>query len=428
MVRVMASAGAITRLRAIRPLSPEEWAEAERVAARLHGELRRLIAGLPEHARHASGMSRHLDVLRATCQRVVQAVQDVPASPLLLAKLPGVEGLRQFLEGFTRVGADEIDTEAVQSAIEGFERLITATGGSQTKLIDRLNAGTAARSGEHAAPGAPMDREALFHAAAAVTGRRCDTSLSIYAFRISPENPVNLERALAKGLIGSVVTPGGLPMVLGSGDTLKGDEEVRRLRLLKGEGVQGRTPEAILKPFSTDPLPMVTSRGKRGTLFQVIDPNSGLSGEAFDVVTAVRGTHPVIDPQTNLPSLDAVWSLVNCPTAKLVLDVYLHADMERSYRPSLEALLWQPDLNIPEEQRWIMRVPSQPRLQLLGRGAANSATECYLRHTELTQYFFDHIGWDPEEFVGFRCEVIYPVWRAGYCMAFEHLGGTRTPE
>jgi hypothetical protein len=236
-----------------------------------------------------------------------------------------------------------------------------------------------------------------------------------------------LERALAKGIIGSILTPGGLPMVLSSGDTVQGEEEARQVTLLKGEAARGRTPEAILKPFTTDPLPMVTSRGRGGTLFQVIDPKSA-DARPIDVVTALRARHPVMDPATGRPTLDAVWSLVNCPSRRLVLDVYLHADMERLYRPSVEALLWTASLDIGEDQKWVMRLPAQPRLQLLGRGIGNAASPLWPRHAELTRYFFEHIGWDEGDFIGFRCEVEYPVWRAGYCMGFEYLDRTPPPE
>lgn len=422
----MSSAGADLRtLRQARPLSATEWNEAERVAARLHGELRRLIARMPEHARHASGMSRHLGVLRATCQRVVQGIQDATPSVSLVTRLPGVEGLRQFLEGARNAGIDDSDIEAVESAVEAFERLITVTGGSLTKLIERIGASEAVQSTsvEGTGVGSPAQREALFLSAAGVTGRRCDLSLSIYAFRRAPDDPAFLERALAKGMIGSVVTPGGMPMVLSSGDTLKGDDEVRNVTLLNREAARGRTPEAIFRPFTTDPLPMVTARGRGASLQQVIDPQSSelAGGATFDVVTAVRGRHPYIDPDAGKPSLDAVWSLVSCPSAKLILDVYLHADMEREFRPNMEALLWTPNLDISEEQRWALRLPAQPKLQLLGRGTRGAASELYPRHAELTRYFFDHIGWDPEEFLGFRCETLFPVWRAGYCMGFEHL-------
>lgn len=371
-------------------------------------------------------MSRHLNVLRVTCQRVVQAVQDGSPSALMLARLPGIEGLQQVLNGFAAVGSLPADVESAQSAVQAFERLITLTGGSQSKLSERLAVSTSARPAADGSGVATVaQRETLFHAAAAVTGRRCDVSLAVYAFRAAPEDPTMLERGLAKGLIGSMITPGGMPMVLNSGNTLEVDDKMPSLQMGQSTHVHGRTPEAILRPFTTDPLPMITSRGKRGTLFQIVDPDAGHSGEPIDVVTALKARSPMIDPQTNAPSLDAVWSLVNCPTARLILDVYLHADMERLYRPTMDSLQWSASLDIPDDQKWVMRLPNQPRLQLLGRGVDHAATELYPRHAELSRYFFRHIGWDPEQFVGFRCEVIYPIWRAGYCMGFEYLGANK---
>jgi hypothetical protein len=404
-----------------RPLHADEWAEAQRVAERIHADFGHLIAMLPEHARHASGLSRHLGVLRVTCQRLVQALTE-QSSPLMLSRLPGIDALRQVLEGMKRVGCDESDIEQAQSAVEAFANLITTLAGSQTRLTERLNISTSGTAnGNGHAPGDDASREQVFRAASTLTGRSCDLSLSVYAFRVAPDDPTQLERALTKGLIGSMMTPGGLPMILSSGDTVKTAEEVRRLMSVKEGGeLRGRTPEAILKPFTSDPLPMVTSRSRKGKLYQVIDAAKA-GPEPLDVVTALKARHPLMDPATGRTTLDAVWSIVNCPAAKLIFDVYLHQDMERWYRPSIDALLWVPDLNIDEDDKWIMRVPSGPKMQLLGRGLANAGSPLWHRHGELSAYFFDYLGWNPEEFVGFRCEVQYPVWRAGYCMAMEWL-------
>lgn len=416
IVEWMPPSSASSRVRTPRPLNEPEWAEAERVAGRLHAELHRLIESLPEHARHASGMSRHLKVLRATCQRVVQAVQGFDGSPSMLTKLPGIEGLQQVLDGFAAAGADAGDVAAAQSGLASFERLITLLGGSQSKLTERLGvSGPVAGGSAHLSLGAPEHRAALHDAAVRVTGRSCEVSLAIYAFKVAADDPAVLERALAKGLIGSLVMPGGMPMVMSSGDTLRiGSAAARR---------NGQMPEEVLRPFTTDPLPLVTSRNRSGKLYQIVDPKVGLDGGLIDVVTALKARHPLMDPGTGRPTLDAIWSLVTCPTRRLILDVYLHADMERQFRPSLDALLWAPDLNIAPDDRWVMRLPAGPKLQLLGRGIGAAHTDLYPRHAELSACFFDHVGWEPDEFVGFRCEVVNPVWRAGYSLALEYLGG-----
>ncbi|MDP1660312.1 MAG: hypothetical protein Q8L55_00205, partial [Phycisphaerales bacterium] len=266
-------------------------------------------------------------------------------------------------------------------------------------------------------------RQALHEAAAAVTGRACETALSIYAFRRHPQSELTLERALCKGLVGAVVAPGGLPLVLGSGDTLQTQESALQHGL--APGTHERTRETILSAFTTSPLPTVTSKSRTGSLHQVIDPSAfahDSDPRPVDVVTALKACHTMYEPSTGMPTLDAVWSLVNCPSARLIFDVYLHVDIERQFRPSIDALIWGPGLDAPVHDRWTVRLPNQPRLQLLGRGLKSAGSEHFSRHAELSGAFFGHVGWDAEDFVGFRCEVRYPVWRAGYCMGFEYLG------
>lgn len=416
----------VPRPREGRPLSADEWAAAERVAARMHGELRRLLGALPEHAQGASGMSRHLGVLRATCQRVVSAVQDAEPTPLLLTRLPGVQGLHQFLEGMRRVGVSGGDVDSTQAAVEQFERLIEELAGSQSKLAERLDA--AAHAGTGSSPIASQRaREELFRAAAAVCGRECDVALTIYAFRVPPGEPDIIEHAMVKGSIGHLMAPGGMPLVLASGMAGSGIKfDQKEMRLLDRSPAHGRTPEAVLQPFSTDPLPLVTMRHANGTLMQIVDPETARHGQLIDVVTAVRGREPLMR-ETGKPTLDAVWTLNNCPARRLIVDVYLHEDIERLYRPSMDVQLWNPNLSLPDEDRWVSRLPGTVRLTMLGRGLSLAACESYKRHGELTQYFYERIGWDPERFVGFRCEVVFPIWRGGYVMSFDYAGGA-TPQ
>lgn len=405
------------------PLSREEWARAERVASRLGAELSRVIGGFPEPAQSASGMARHLGVLRATCQRVVAAVRSPEASsPLMVCSLPGVQGLQQFLEGARGAGGDAADIDSALLAVEQFDQLIRDLAGSHSKLADRV------RAAESAAPEsesrfAERSREELFKAATQVTGRRCDTSLTIYIFRESPDVPQTMEHALVKGSIGHLGAPGGMPLVLMSGQAQKGIRvDDREMTLLDRSEARGRTPEAVLRPFSTDPLPLVTMRNTNGTAMQIIDPETSAQGQPIDIVTALFGRDPIMNPETGKPTLDAVWTLINSPARRLVVDVFLHSKLERSYRPTMDVQQWNPGLVAAEEDRWATRFPAPPTLTLLGQGLARTSCESYRRMTELERHAFARLGWDPEEYVGFRCEVAFPIWRAGYCMFFEYTG------
>jgi hypothetical protein len=39
---------------------------------------------------------------------------------------------------------------------------------------------------------------------------------------------------------------------------------------------------------------------------------------------------------------------------------------------------------------------------------------------ELTEDMFSRSGLDPDEYVGYRCETAFPVWRLGYRMKFDY--------
>lgn len=418
MVRVMPSATLAPKPKQLpKALSPDERALCERVASRLHADLGVLVALLPESAQSGSGMAKHLGVVRNTTQRVTHALRDTAPGVQTLVKLPGTKGLRQLLEAMGEAGLPAEPIELATVAVDQFDQLIDRHAGSHTKLIARINA---PGSVDAESPLASVEsRRVLFESAIAVTGRSAATSISLYAFRRSPENPDVLQRALSSGLIQTTVVPGGMPVVLRAGDTLQWDDpETRSFNYLDDSKPHGNTPEALLKEFTTHPLPTVSSQGRADNIVQVIDPADFDGPQTIDVVTAARSNHPFTDPKTGKLALDEVWSLVNCPTARLLFDVYLHRDIERMVRPAIDAQLWYPNLSAPGGQRWITRYPSPPRLELLGEGITRSPSQAHARHGELTSTFFSRLGWDPGEFVGFRCEVLYPIWRAGYCMSF----------
>ncbi len=56
---------------------------------------------------------------------------------------------------------------------------------------------------------------------------------------------------------------------------------------------------------------------------------------------------------------------------------------------------------------------------LFGRGIQNVAIERYDRHDELTAYTFAATGVDPNDFIGFRMIVQYPMIGMHYHLSFE---------
>lgn len=414
------------RMHRASPLTPEQASRADQLARRLHSVLHSLVDSLPEYARGASGMSRHLSVVRNTCQRVVTALSD-PASPDVLTKLPGVRGLELFVEGFEQTGGDAATLAATSAAIRQFESFLKEIGGSQAKLAERIEAmprgdgdGVAMAPNREAA----LAREQLYSAAAKVMGRQSDVKISLYMFQPHPTDATLFERVLAHGEIGQRVGPDPMPFAFRTGDTRSEEKKAsgKVFTSLDDIPAHGYTPNAILEAFCSDPLPLVTSRGSEGQLVQIIDHKALSPEEAIDVMIANRSVHPVEIPTTHKPGLDEVWTLQSYPARHLIFDVYLHRDMERMFRPTIDVQLWSPNLDTHPADRWTTRFPNGPRLQLLGHNFDDAHSDAYPRHAELTRYLFNRVGWRHREFVGFRCEVEFPIWRSGYCIRFEPVG------
>ena len=61
-------------------------------------------------------------------------------------------------------------------------------------------------------------------------------------------------------------------------------------------------------------------------------------------------------------------------------------------------------------------------MQVLGAGLEHAGSDAYARHAEVAAEMFASVGWNAAEFVGYRCDVAYPIWRAAYCMLFDFTG------
>jgi hypothetical protein len=230
---------------------------------------------------------------------------------------------------------------------------------------------------------------------------------------------------MVTGEIGQVAGPSAMPraVILGNVKFQEPGAGAHPYESLDHTPAHGHTPHLLLEEFCSKPLPLVTSRASERKLVQTIDHGAAGEGHPIDFVVANRSVHPSTLPGTNRPALEGVWKLVNYPTRHLVFDVFLHHEMERMFRPGIDVQLWGPNLDVKSSDRWLTRFPDVPRLQLLGAGLGHAQTPTYTRYVELAQTFFSKMGWSPDEFVGFRCEVDYPIWRSGYFMTFEHLNG-----
>lgn len=403
------------------PLDPEERAQADRVARRLHGELVSLLRALPPQARNASGLARHLKIDRTTCQRVVFLATRPYPGLAAIERFPGVRALRS-LEAAAGSSGDGLEggvVEAFAAAITQFQETIASLGGSLSRLCRRIAAETPPAAEQAAATGSGDARRHLFESAREVTGRASDCWVAVYVYRPSPDDPDVVEVFRANGLRGHTSRKDAVPLVVHNfSSNAQGSSNAEGEGRFEGldDGAEA-SPTVVLEEFTSDPSPLVTARQPGEYFVQSVDTPATGTGSPVDLMLAARST--MAHPARQQPPLEEVWAMVNFPSRHLLLDVYLHPDLARASVPSLDAHLWGPDFAQEAGNRWRTRFSEAPPLQLLGNGVRRPGPQPFPRLPELTEQLFARAGIDPEPYVGYRCDVAYPLWRTGYCITFD---------
>ena len=388
-------------------LSSDDLRRLESALKRLREHLRGLLADLPVELQTASGLARALKIERTTCQRLVSAVSGPFPGPSLVGQLPGSGGLKMVLDAIAaRPGAQATELRETRAAADHLDEIIREIAGSRRRLMQRLD-------WEGPGPGIPVEdietREQLFTAATALTGRYSDLWFAAHLYAPLSE-PGLMTQARVHGLIGHHARPTAVPLtfhVFGAEpEEPTGPEHYRPLV----------GADAVLRPFSSEPLPIVRSRTPGEHVVQTIETDAdGPAG--IDLVFGLTGR--MSHPATRESQLEEVWGLVNFPVRRMLFDVFLHRDIARACIPALDHHLWRPDFATQVGERWQTRFAAAPKLELLPAGLEGAASNAYPRYVELLRTLFETSNHEPRDFVGYRCEVIFPAWRTGYRMSFD---------
>lgn len=369
-----------------------------------------VILDLPEvRGKRAATLTQELGVGRMTCQRISTLSKTPPngedPNPGLLTELPGVSGLRQFIDALGQRGTPKSKLAAAHTAINSFERFLKDIELSQTAFAEAWLLHVSATD-----PKQQFDRRAaLFNAAAAVTGQSAEATVSMMAIRPSSEEGFNFEQVAVRGYVGMRASGSTMPirmpinMAYSDYRNVTGDEAARE-------------PQSLLPDFCSTPLPSIDTRViKSEHLAHLINPEHIPTGEPFDCFATQHNQWNITNPGQH----KAIWLYIDYPTRSCIFDLYLHRAIAERHSCSGDCHLWGTSLLAPPEDLWMTRFADQMEFSELGSGIQQSASNTYTRHEELSAFMFTHHGWDAHDFIGFRCEMAFPVWRSGVCVVLE---------
>lgn len=407
------------------PLASQERDELEVALRAVHRDLRGLLSALPVEVQTATGLARSLEIERTTCQRAVSAVNQPYPGTSLVGQLPGVAGLRALTDAAAARWAGVADIQQaltlLRASVDRYAALVLRTAGSRAKLLTRLSASDDV--GHSVRPGHEQNARQLFDAAAALTGRQSQTWLAVHIYE--PTNRADrLQQTRAHGLIGHTAREDAVPLTFHvfatstpGVEAFDDAAELGRFCPLAPATKDDGAPPEVLRAYSSNPPPVVRARQPNEFLVQTVDSTSA-PGSACDLMFGLRGlmAHPGGTP----PFMEEVWAMINFPARWLLFDVFLHREIARRCIPGLDVHLWRPDFAATAGERWQTRFAAGgPRLESLGQGLEQVASAAFARHGELLRFLFETRGLNAAEYVGYRCQTAYPMWRTGYRMTFD---------
>ena len=406
-------ASTLIRRRLRPPFSGEEVARLVALGNRLKGELGMLVERLPIGVRQARAAGRYLQVDRNITQRILAVTASADEGMEVLARLPGVRGIRQFVAGAAKQRVPESDISTAMNAVDSFDREVKELGGSHARLVARIRATQAMGSSSGQGEGDPTlrSRELLHHAAMEFVGRRLDVYALVAIRSRRTADPSLNEFALGSALIGHQARADSSPLALSFQQD--GDDHAAQASNEQRE----QPSEWLIREFSSNPIPFMVGRDLGAdTRIQVLDPVLAGDGRKLDIAV---GWKPGPDPLSRRVPVLGHGAGIRHPSQRLVFDTYIHRSLAMACVPSLRVYQRPPDPLIPLARQWYQQLPGAPRLQLLGPGLEQAGSDAWAHHARFTRYMFDRVRLKPEEFIGFRCDLRYPVWGLVYFMAFD---------
>ena len=105
----------------------------------------------------------------------------------------------------------------------------------------------------------------------------------------------------------------------------------------------------------------------------------------------------------------------------LLFDVLVHEAVYPASEPAL--LIYDTVLDgvadVNDRRRDADRLDLMESVGLLGRGSAKFRVGEVPNYVDLIRHVFDRMGWNDEDFRGYRCRIDYPIYGSQVVMAFD---------
>ncbi|MBN2447588.1 MAG: hypothetical protein JXO22_12720, partial [Phycisphaerae bacterium] len=379
------------------------------VGKRLASALGELLDTVAAEPRSPKQIATRLGVNKDTSHRLVNALRK--KDPLAVIHLvPGPEPLRRVVKACAKNGVPRDRTQAAEEAIGAFAKLIQQEGGDRSGLDAIISAWLPSARARFESSAKQLGYRAMRQ----LKGVAADVTFNT-VFLHPGSSPTHLDGARLDGFVGArCVRPGGLLKIGQRSIVTVPHPGAEAPRTLEGEPIEGLS-DGLLRRFCSGPEIKIEVRRTGKDVLFMLDWGGALGlSSARDVVMAevrrniMRRYRAPDDGKTRSGGNVSI----DVPTRVLICDYVLHRDAYPDWEPNVRVLelgaAGMADVN--DESREADIVDVVETVKPMGTGIERFRCEQIPRYTELLQYACDKLGWNPQEFRGYRCQVEYPIF------------------
>lgn len=372
----------------------------------VRGALTEVLISVKADPTKPQDMARRFGINKNLAWKISKIVT-VPEPHSIISNLPGDTGMERILKAFESGGASKSSVDAARAAIDKFDRMVElhVDDRSTLQLVLSSNA-------PHKVPQEHLHatRKMAFQGNSAIWGIQARVRMASFFLAPNAGDPTRLDTASVGGLIdvrrlrADVSVPLFMRFAYNDDGSVRTDAKPEPICPSDGSG----NPLMLMRDFCTTPDPpfQPITRGEVTRYMLSPGPIGNHGRQTWIFGERARSFASIYADEHNAVGEHAV--PIQVPTEWLVCDLLVHRELEFAMTPRpLVYSLVGAEVG-PGEGSEFDRLPIAEQMQSIGHSPPEVATPLMPEHPDLIEHVYGRLGWDPDDFHGFRFAMRYP--------------------